>query len=124
MCQTHPKGKKVSIVYVIKAKIKKEDMKLAVKDSDTEIWHKRLGPIDKKLLETLARKDFLPSFVGISLKTCVYWLARKTQGIVFKSFSPCKKSQILDLIHTDVCMMQNRPIRDILYFVTFYWWLF
>ena len=33
----HSKGKKVSIVYVIEAKIKKEDMKPTVKDSDTEI---------------------------------------------------------------------------------------
>lgn len=57
----HSKGKKVSIVYVIEAKIKKEDMKPTVKDSDTEIWHKRLGPIDKKWLETPARNVFYPA---------------------------------------------------------------
>lgn len=105
MCQTHPKGKKVSIVYIIDAKIKKEYMNPAIKDSNTEIWHKRLGPINKKWLETLARKGFLPSLGGISLKTCVYYLARKTHGVVFKSFSPCKKLQILDLIHTYIYMM-------------------
>ena len=51
---------------------------MAVKDFDIETWYKRLGHIGDEGLETLARKVFLPSFVGISLKTCVHCLARKT----------------------------------------------
>ena len=55
----------------------------------------------------------------MSLKTCVNCLAGKTHRVAFKSFFPSRKSQILDLIHTDVCMMQSRSIWGALYFVTF-----
>ena len=80
-------------------------MNVVVKDTDIETWHKRLGHIGEKVLETLARKGFLPSFAGMSFKTCAHYLAGKTHRVAFKSFSPFRKSQILDLIHTDVCMM-------------------
>ena len=65
------KEKKMNTLYVIEAKIKKEYMNVAVNNSDIETWHKRLGHIGEKGLETLAKKGFLPSFVGMSLKTCV-----------------------------------------------------
>ena len=55
----------------------------------------------------------------MSLKTCVHCFVRNTHRVPFKSFSPSQKSQILDLIHTDVCMIQSRSIGDAHYFVTF-----
>ena len=90
---------------MIEAKIKKEDVNVAVKNSDIETWHKRLGHVGEKGLETLARKGFLPSFVGMSLKTCAHCLARKAHRIPFKSFSLPRKSKLLDLIHTNVCIV-------------------
>ena len=63
---------------MIEVKIKKEDVNVAVKDFDIKIWHKRLGFIGEKWLETHARKGFLPSFASISLKTRVHCLIRKT----------------------------------------------
>ena len=104
---------------MIEDKIKKEDVNMVIKDSDIETWHKRLDHIGEKGLETLAKKWFLSSFAGTSLKTCVYCLAGKTHKVTFKSFSPSRKSQILDLIHIDICMMQNRSIGGALYFMTF-----
>ena len=71
------KGRKINTLYVIKAKIKKEDVNVAVKDFDIKTWHKRLGFISEKWLETPTRKGFLPSFVSISLKTRVHCLIRK-----------------------------------------------
>ena len=50
------KGRKVNIFYVLETKIKKEYVNVAIKDSDIETWHKRIGHIDEKGLETLARK--------------------------------------------------------------------
>ena len=113
------KGKKMNTLYVIEANTKKEDVNVAVKDPDIETWHKRLGHIGEKELETLARKGFLPSFAGTCLKTCIHCLAGKTHRVAFKSYSPSRKSQILDLILTDVCIMQSRSIGGALYFVTF-----
>ena len=51
----------------------------------------------------------------MSLKIYVHYLVEKIYRIAFKSFSPSRKSHILDLI----CMIQNRSIGDALYFVTF-----
>ena len=85
-------------------------MNVTVKDFDIETWYKRLGYIGEKRLETLA---------SISLKTRVHCLIRKAQRVAFKNFSSSRKSQILDLIHTDICMIQSRSIGGALYFVTF-----
>ena len=42
----------------------------------------------------------------MSLKTCVHYLVGKTHRVAFKNFSLSRKSQVFDLIHTDVCMMK------------------
>ena len=52
-------------------------------------------------------------------KICINYLVGKTHRVAFKSFSPSRKSQILDLIHTYVCMMKSRSIKGALYFVIF-----
>ena len=104
---------------MIEAKIKKEYVKIAVKDTNIGTWHKKVGHISEKMLEILARKRFLPSLVGMSLKACVHYLVGNTHIVAFKSFSPFKKSQIYDLIHIDICTMQSRSIEGALYFVTF-----
>ena len=113
------KRRKVNTHYMIKAKIKKADANVAVKDYNIKTWHKRFGHISGKGLETLVRKRLLPSLVGIALKTCIHYLAEKTHGVAFKSFSLFRKLQILNLIHINICMMQSRSIRGVLYLVTF-----
>ena len=77
---------------VLEAKITKEDVNVAIKDSDIETLYKRFGHIGEKGLETLAIKGFLPSFSDISLKTFAYSLAGKTHRVAFKRFSQSKKS--------------------------------
>ena len=77
---------------MIEAKIKKEDVNVAVKNSEIETWHKRFDHIDEKVLETIARKEFLLSFTSMSLKTCVHCLTKKTHRVAFKSFSLSRKS--------------------------------
>ena len=49
---------------MIEVNIKKEDVNMAIKDSDIETWHKRLDHIGEQGLETLTKKGFLPSFTG------------------------------------------------------------
>ena len=51
------KGRKVNTLYVLEDKIKKECVKVAVKDS-IETWHDRLGYISEKRLEIIAIKWF------------------------------------------------------------------
>ena len=71
------------------------------------------------MLETIVKKRFLSSFEGTSLKICIHCLTKKTHKVTFKSVSTFRKSHILNLIHTDVCMMQSKSIGGALYFVTF-----
>ena len=54
------KWRKVNILYVLQAKVKKEEVNVAVKDFDIKTWYKRLGHIDEKMWR------FLQSFIGIS----------------------------------------------------------
>ena len=104
---------------MIEIKVKKEDVNMAIKAFDIETWYKRLGLIGEKGLGVLARKWFLPNFAGMSLKTCVHYLVGRVHKVAFKRFSPSRKSQILDLIHINVCIMQSKSIGDVLYFMTF-----
>ena len=113
------KKKKVNAIHVIQAKIKREDVNVVIKDFDIETWYKILGHVDEKGSKTLARRRFLPNFIDISVKTFVYCLTWKTHRLALKNFSLFRKSSILDLIHIDVCMMQNRSIKGVLYFITF-----
>ena len=42
------KGRKVNTIYILEAKIKKQDVNMAIKDFDIETWHKRFGHIGEK----------------------------------------------------------------------------
>ena len=113
------KGRKVNTLYVMEAKLIKEDVNVAAKESDIELWHKRLGHISEKGLQVLVKKNFLPSFTGKSLKPCDHCLAGKAHRVAFRNSYPSRRANLLDLIHTDVCTMQTRTRGGALYFVTF-----
>ena len=53
------------------------------------------------------------------LKTCDHCLVRKMHRVTFHTHPPTRRSNVLDLIHTDVCTMQTRTLGSTLYFVTF-----
>lgn len=57
--------------------------------------------------------------LGTPLKTCDNCLAGKTHRISFHTRPPFRKSNVIDLIHTDVCTMQTRTLGGTLYFITF-----
>ena len=101
------------MLYVTQAKFKKGEINAIQKDASIDLWHKRLGHISKKGLQILARKQFLPSLQGMPLKTCVDCLAGKTHRVAFHSQPPSRRSNILDLIHTDVCSMQTKTLGGV-----------
>ena len=80
---------------------------------------KRLGHLSQKGLEILARRSLIPEVKGMHLETCVDCLAGKQHRVAFKSFSPSRRAQPLDLVHTDLCYMKDRTLGGALYFVTF-----
>ena len=84
-----------------------------------ELWHRRLGYISEKGLQTLAIKQFLPNLQGMSLKTCDRCLFGKAHKVVFHTNPPSRRPNVIDSIHIVVCTMQTITVCGALYFVTF-----
>ena len=113
------KEKKQNTLYVMEDKLHKGEINAAQRDASIELWHRRLGHINEKRLQTLVRKKFLPNLQGMPLKTCDQCLVRKAHRVSFHTYPPSRKPNVIDLIHTDVCTMQTRIVDGALYFVTF-----
>ena len=96
---------------------------------------KRLMQIKKKQglifgtrgLVISARKDFTLLLEsnsyqickGTPLETRDNCLAGKTHRVAFHTYTPSRRSNVIDLIHIDGCTMQTRTLGGALYFVTF-----
>ena len=113
------KGKKINSFYVMEAKLHTGEINTIQKGESIDLWHKRLGHISEKGLQTLARKQFLPKLQGTSLKSCDHCLVGKTHRVAFPTYPSSRRSDVIDLVHTDVCTMQTRTLGCALYFVTF-----
>ncbi|CAJ2628405.1 unnamed protein product [Trifolium pratense] len=104
-------------LYRMPVKLCKEEVN-AVEDVSTDLWHTRLGHLSQKGLSILAKKNLLP-VKGTPLKTCTHCFSGKQHRVSFRSSGPHRRQNILDLIHTDVCMMDSKSLGGALYFVTF-----
>ncbi|CAJ2658330.1 unnamed protein product [Trifolium pratense] len=104
-------------LYRMPVKLCKEEVN-AVEDVSTDLWHTRLGHLSQKGLNILLKKNFLP-VKGTPLKTCTHCFSGKQHRVSFRSSGPHRRQNILDLIHTDVCMMDSKSLGGALYFVTF-----
>jgi ABC-type transport system involved in cytochrome c biogenesis ATPase subunit len=114
------RGAKQGCLYVTKTKLCKTDVNIVERDSNIELWHKRLGHMSEKGLHSLAHKDFLPELKGMTLKPCVDYLAGKQHRIAFRTSTvPHCAKNILDFVYTDVCSMTKSSFSGALYFVTF-----
>ena len=114
------KGKKINSFYIMEAKLHKGEINAIRKGESIDLWHKRLGHISEKGLQTLARKQFLPELQGTSLKSCDHCLAGKTHRVAFQTYSSSRRSDVIDLVHTDVCTMQSRTLGGAIFFFYFY----
>ena len=113
------RGKNQNTLYVMEAKLRKGEINAAQRDVSIELWHRRLGHISEKGLQTLARKKFLRNLHGMPLKTCDHYLVGKAHRVAFHTYPPSRRPNVIDLIHTDVCNMQTRIVGCAHYFVTF-----
>lgn len=73
----------------------------------------------EKGMAVLVKKNLLSGISSVQLKSCTYCLVGKQHRVVFKSQPPHKKSELLDLVHSDVCKMSVMSIGGAKYFVTF-----
>ena len=96
------RGKKKNTLYVTEAKLPKGEINAVQRDVSIELWHRRIGHISEKGLQTLARKQFLPNLQGMPLKTCDHCSVGKAHRVVFHTYPPSRRSNVIDLIHIDV----------------------
>ncbi|GJZ46052.1 putative RNA-directed DNA polymerase [Tanacetum coccineum] len=113
-------GKRESKLYMTHPKISKSIVIAVDNDDMTELWHKRLGHISEKGMSILSKKSVLYGVHDINLKKCFHCLAGKQTRLAFKSRSPFRMENILDLVHFDVCgPMKTKTLGRCSYFVTF-----
>ena len=90
------------------------------RDSSSMLWYKRLSHISEKGLNVLAKKKFLSNIKSAKLEMCEHCLAGKQNRVSFKSYPPSRKTELLELVHSDLCgLMKTKTLGGALYFVTF-----
>ena len=72
-------------------------------DKSSTLWHKRLSHISEKGLNVLAKKKLLSDCKGAKLEKCEHCLAGKQNRVSFKSNPPSRKTELLELVHSDLC---------------------
>ena len=73
---------------------------IATINSDTVLWHKKIGHMSKKGMKVLRSKKVLPSLKCVNMdfyESCVY---RKQKRVSFVKSGKEKKDEKLDLVHT------------------------
>jgi hypothetical protein len=87
--------------------------------SPTYMWHCRLGHISENRMERLYADGLLTLFDFESYEICEACLLRKMTKTLFTGF-PERASDLLELVHTDVCGPMNTTARGgFQYFITF-----
>ena len=85
----------------------------------TNMWHCRLGHISEKRMKKLHEDGLLSSFDFESYETCEACLLGKMTKTPCTGF-PERASDLLELIHTDVCGPMSSTARGgFQYFITF-----
>ena len=68
----------------------------------------------------LAKKNLLVGMKQTKVKRCVHCLAGKQKRVSFHSHPPSRKSELLELVHSNLCgPYKVKSKGDALYFATF-----
>ncbi|KAK8936121.1 hypothetical protein KSP39_PZI013254 [Platanthera zijinensis] len=89
-------------------------------ETSTSLWHRRLAHISQKGLGCLAKKKLISDISDVHLERCDHCMAGKQNRVSFHSHTSTRRSEPLELVHTDVCgplKVQTRGGAS--YFVTF-----
>ena len=85
-----------------------------------DLWHKRLGHMSEKRLQTLAHQQLLPTMRGTNLSHNDHCSICKQHRVAFIKNANKNKTEILDLIYSDVCgPMSIKTHGGASYFVIF-----
>jgi hypothetical protein len=113
------RGKKINTLYKTETRLVKGDVNVVENKTSTELWHKRLGHMSENGLQALAKKRLLPNIKCTPLMPCTHCLVGKQKRVSFHKSPSSRKTNILDLVHTNVCTMNTKSLGGALYYVTF-----
>ncbi|GAU30142.1 hypothetical protein TSUD_360350 [Trifolium subterraneum] len=85
--------------------IEVECLATSTEDKDSDLWHKRYGHLNFKSLSMLNSKNMvlgLPSVIA-PVDTCTTCLLGKHPRSSFKSNLPMRSSEVLNVVHSDIC---------------------
>ena len=106
-------------LYKTHVKIGEDSLNIAEGEASQNLWHQRLGHMSEKGLTTLTKKKLITISKDAALNPCNYCLFGKQQRVSFRS-SLSRKSELLSLVHSDVCgPMEVESLGGNRYFLTF-----
>ena len=87
-------------------------------ENSASLWHKRLGHISKKRIERLVSEGILDALDFSDFDLCIHCIKGKQTNI--RSFGANRASDVLELIHTDICgPFPTASWNGQTYFITF-----
>ena len=75
---------------------------IVVVDSDTTLWHNRLGHMGEKGMKFINSKKFLPGLECVNMNFCESCVYGKQKTVGFVKSGKEKKDEKLDLVNTNV----------------------
>jgi hypothetical protein len=95
------KGEKVGTLYLCTGNTD-SSISLASIGVDTTLWHHRLGHMSEKGMQILHKRNLFLDLKQIDLDFCEHCVYGKHKRVKFLRVRKEKKSEKLDLVHTDV----------------------
>jgi hypothetical protein len=113
------KGEKVGTLYLCTGNTD-SSISLASTGVDTTLWHHRLGHMSEKGMQILHKRNLFPDLKQIDLDFCEHCVYGKHKRVIFLRVRKEKKSERLELVHTDVWgPTQVSSLGGSHYYVTF-----
>jgi len=106
-------------LYKTHVKICTDSLNIVEREASQNLWHQRLGHMSEKGLSTLVKKELITFVKGIAPDPCNHCLFGKQHRVSF-SYSSTRRSELLSLVHSDVCgPLEVESLGGNKYFLTF-----
>ena len=93
-------GKKTSTLYMTSSP--RDTITVADANTNTSLWHHRLGHMSEKGMKMLLSKGKLPELKSIDFDMCESSILGKQKNVSFLKTGRTPKAEKLELVHTDL----------------------
>ena len=111
-------GKKNGTLYMTSSP--RDTITVADANTNTSLWHRRLGHMSEKGMKMLLSKGKLPELKSIDFDMCESCLLGKQKKVSFLKTSKTPKAEKLELVHID--LWEPSPVTSLggsRYYITF-----